>query len=470
MGELVCQQLLESIKVIECQRYLENKHIILAKLWRCLDDAMEILEISEDSSARKEYESRTEMVALLRNNISDKIKYFLLLKCIEKTSLCEIMSDINVSEAVMSAYYKFCGYRSVNGASFLTNLAYVDISQENVDIIETHLLSLPVQKRNDLIYSVDTAGYTPLVHYIGLFNFFSNKRLINMLINVGVDLNGNQTSCLCGTKIIPSLIVAVDNYNQECINILLDAGANPSAVNSGGSNMLMYACSTRDITIDTLCKILELNIDINARDNKGKTCLHRLIYFELENYAEKIKLLIDNGVDVDAQDLKGRTPLLVATKRRTINEVQLLIDAGANINHIDKRGHNVFKFLVRNHVNNLTLTKFFIEQYVEIPYCHSKDMTLLQFIIYISNQDPSRRFNSDTTKTIQLFLENGENKSINKISYGKTALHMLYYDKTQLNASEINIGKMLIDYGADVNILDENGNRAISEEYESIIC
>lgn len=107
------------------------------------------------------------------------------------------------------------------------------------------------------------------------------------------------------------------------------------------SELYIAACS-RDI--DEVCKLLVKGVDVNARDDDGKTPLHGAA----RNGRSKIvALLLENGADVNAQDKDGLTPLHNATgiiplaflrKSSFGTTTALLILGDADVNLQDNNG------------------------------------------------------------------------------------------------------------------------------------
>lgn len=58
-----------------------------------------------------------------------------------------------------------------------------------------------------------------------------------------------------------------------------------------------------------------------------------------------LKKLIRKGLDINSQNSEGYTPLMVAVKRGTIDQVKFLLEHGANINIKNKNNENVFNFV-----------------------------------------------------------------------------------------------------------------------------
>jgi ankyrin repeat protein len=68
------------------------------------------------------------------------------------------------------------------------------------------------------------------------------------------------------------------------------------------------------------------------RDKAQRTLLMEAIIFKKEDIVE---LLVKNGADVNARELKGWTPLHFAAQSYLPDTVKLLIEKGADINAVD---------------------------------------------------------------------------------------------------------------------------------------
>jgi ankyrin repeat protein len=76
--------------------------------------------------------------------------------------------------------------------------------------------------------------------------------------------------------------------------------------------------------------------DINAKDNDGQTALMRAA---LTDQTEIVKLLLDNGVNVDVKSDVGWTALMFAADKGFTNIVKLILQTGADINAQDNDGY-----------------------------------------------------------------------------------------------------------------------------------
>ena len=110
----------------------------------------------------------------------------------------------------------------------------------------------------------------------------------------------------------------------EAMRVLVAAGANPLTPNADGTTPLMVAAGLKiwnpgedggSLTgqegevLEAVKMCVELGNDVNAVNSDGETALHGVAYRGVNVVAQ---YLVDKGAKLDAKDVRGWTPLLIA--------------------------------------------------------------------------------------------------------------------------------------------------------------
>ncbi len=87
--------------------------------------------------------------------------------------------------------------------------------------------------------------------------------------------------------------------------------------------------------VDLLIWLIDNRANINHQDKNGYSALHFVAQENCKNVAE---ILLNNGIDVELEDFYGNTALWTAVFNAKGNNeiVELLLDSGANFNHLNK--------------------------------------------------------------------------------------------------------------------------------------
>jgi len=112
-------------------------------------------------------------------------------------------------------------------------------------------------------------------------------------------------------------IIQVANNNSQIVLNLLDKETY--------SDSLFIACENEYLEIVKL--LIENGADINKSDNYGQTPL----FIACQNgYLEIVKLLIENGADINKSNNNGKTPLFIAREYQRFEITAVLIENGVD--------------------------------------------------------------------------------------------------------------------------------------------
>lgn len=137
---------------------------------------------------------------------------------------------------------------------------------------------------------------------------------------------------------ITPLHAAVQNGNVEIAALLLSYGAKVNARDTDKRTPLMM------IDYDAETEMLDLLLVYGARfdlkDKRKNTLLHYAVKNSAgENVFGRLLIL---GLDINAANKEGQTPLMLAVEEEDSSLVEMLLAAGANVNAIDKEKRNAW--------------------------------------------------------------------------------------------------------------------------------
>ncbi|XP_072279370.1 ankyrin repeat domain-containing protein 22 [Pyxicephalus adspersus] len=157
-------------------------------------------------------------------------------------------------------------------------------------------------------------------------------------------------------------------YENNLDEVQLLLAEDPKSLNVkdsfGGDTPLICACRRGHIKV--ISYLLSMKADVNLKNNKERTCLHYAVRkrFTFLDYLlivllmpvmligyvimisksklneRLIRLLLQSGVDVNAEDISGNTALHYACKMKSQAIVPILLEANANPNLKNKEGES----------------------------------------------------------------------------------------------------------------------------------
>ena len=119
------------------------------------------------------------------------------------------------------------------------------------------------------------------------------------------------------------LTFAIARCDAQMVGTLLELGADPDGIPPG--NALTYALLADDLVMAAM--LLQAGAAPDARASGGTTPLREVLYYER---SDAVELLVKAGADVNHADAIGTTPLLAAIRFGDYRSATALMAGGAN--------------------------------------------------------------------------------------------------------------------------------------------
>ncbi|WP_414542068.1 ankyrin repeat domain-containing protein [Nostoc sp. CCY0012] len=294
----------------------------------------------------------------------------------------------------------------------------------------------------------------------------ANIDMLRLLIENGADVNATEEKYQTTV-----LGLAVQSGNLDKIKFILDAGADINYQTSSGYDVLIYAMYGRDIAKDeNLIAIINLLIQRGAKlngvtsygesalrvaSNKGRFDAVKILlaagadpeqleWTELMSAIAfgslaDVQVLLDAGAELSDIDYWERTPWLLSLQVGDLAKVKLLLSSGVNCNDCGRCKKAALMYVIEN--NHVELLKWLIDEGFDIEATNEFGTTPLMVAVECNN-----------VECVKILLEAGA-KPGRKDNCNSTAINL---------ASNIQIVRMLLDAGEDLNDVNDDVRRLLT--------
>ncbi len=366
-------------------------------------------------------------------------------------------------------------------------------------------------KHNADVDIVDESDNTPLSEAI---EFSKDYRIVTALLAAGADVNrmdslGNRPiDKICSNyflgenrqKILssvlskrpnlkmsddllvdtPPLHMLIEKGHMEAIPQLIDAGADIHETDRVANHTtFLSSCVKGNIDIWEMLFNSDNPPNVGDVDFEGKNAIQ--IFSDTNDHLtsakDKLKYLIEKGVDIEHRDNNGMTPILSAAKNNHENCFNIMAISGADLTKVDNDGNNVIHnamhamsqsihkkaleyvdILGINTLNNEGMNALHLASRVNRPKAVEALLEVENIDIEMENGEGKTALElavrGGNVGVINKLIEKGANKDL-RFEGGQSLMHLA---ATLFNKNTI---AKLHEVGMDINEKDANGNTAL---------
>ncbi|HET8760468.1 MAG TPA: ankyrin repeat domain-containing protein, partial [Nitrospiria bacterium] len=234
------------------------------------------------------------------------------------------------------------------------------------------------------------------------------------------------------------LVIAAWRGHADVVGLLIAHGAKTGFRSAFGWSPLLAAAKNghRDVAL----VLLEHGADIEAPNSRGEAALHVAISF---NRPDLVRVLMDKGANVNSRNRAGETPLMAALmglvrgRQEQLDVVNWLLAAGADVNAAPPTGVPPLAWAARN--GNRDLVEAIMKRGVT---AEAKAMAL----------DDAIQFGK--IAVIETLIDHGAG-----IAGPLSGMRLL---ANAVGNNQIEVARVLLEHGVDVNAHDEATGTALS--------
>lgn len=163
--------------------------------------------------------------------------------------------------------------------------------------------------------------------------------------------------------------LAIKSENTELLDVLVK-----DSPKSLSRDTLLKRTIIASPSTEIIQHVLDYGYDINYKDEDGNTILH---FAAMSFYPETVRFFISKGLDLEAVNKMGETPLFVAAKKNgNLEIIEIFIEAGANVKTTCNGGANLL-IIAAGFNPNPQIVKYLLKKGFDIEACDDDGLTAL---------------------------------------------------------------------------------------------
>ena len=259
-----------------------------------------------------------------------------------------------------------------------------------------------------------------------------NLSMVSLLVEQGADINAK------GGHSGNALYLACSKKHKAVVDFLIEHGADINARLMDDDTALIRACSLLGKSLDAVQFLVGKAADVNLQNSRGETAL---LLASRYGYTEIVEILVQKGAEVNLQSISGEIALFKASTRGYKEIVEILVQGGADVNLQTTSGETAL----------LAASRSGYKETVRILVQGGADVNLQTTSGETALLAASR---SGYKETVRILVQGGADVNLQTTS-GETALLVA----SKSGYKEI-VG-ILVQGGADVNLQPPSGETAL---------
>lgn len=306
----------------------------------------------------------------------------------------------------------------------LAELKKLNVTSHQFHVSGINRIELEYDQLNAHFYGKKSGMTKPLLHFSVMFD---QKEEIDRLLLSG---NVNELDEYKNTV----LMHAAEYGRDDLIKKLLNIKADINSVSSLGYDSLSLSCSNSHSTTTRL--LLERNAIVTHADKDGRTPL----VYSIRRGLDCIANLLEKGADVNVAINTANNPLLNAVECGFIDVAHFLLEHGAktDMSLYPNLEFNPLREAIKK--GNLAMVQLLVQYGADVHTWYAFESAV-----------------QDNQLDIAIYLLQKGAKTDTKFKNGSTCLH------TALRLGNASLIKSLLEYKADINMIDNNETTALHQ-------